>query len=84
MRGIGMPLHTTWGSVREGCNHAHRSIKAAKKCILADDRGCHWQGGHSDRFVWVIRDANQATDYHTNRGPGQILPISFHTPDLGR
>ena len=79
-----MELYTTWGSVRQGCNHAHRSIKAAKNCIRADNRGCHWQGGYSDRFIWVIGDANEATDYCTNRGPGQILPILLHTPDFGR
>jgi len=79
-----MELYTTWGSVRQGCNHGHRSIKAAEKCIRADNRGCHWQGGYSDRFIWVISDANEATDYYANRGPGEILPIFVHPPDFGR
>jgi hypothetical protein len=79
-----MELYTTWGTVRQGCNHAHRSIKAAKKCILADRRGCRWQGACSDRFIRVISHADEATDYHTNKGPGEILPVSVHTSYFGR
>jgi hypothetical protein len=79
-----MKLYTTWESFRQGCSHAHRSVKAGKKCILADHRSCRWHEVCSDRFLRVISQADEATEYHTNRGPGEILPVSVHTSYFGR
>jgi len=39
----------SWGSVRGGCGHAHRTKTAAERCLDRDARGCAQQGGYSDR-----------------------------------
>ena len=49
-----MDTFTTIGSVRGSCDHQHRSIRAAVKCIDLDDRSCKRGCGsstYSDRTV---------------------------------
>lgn len=42
---------TTDGPVRGHCGHKHRTEAAAERCLAKDQRGCHSQGGYSDRVV---------------------------------
>lgn len=43
--------YTTIGSVRGCCDHKHRSLLTAMKCIGRDHDGCAKQGGYSDRYI---------------------------------
>lgn len=43
--------YTTWGPVRNGCGHRHKSVRAALACAEQDDRWCRRVGGYSDRSV---------------------------------
>lgn len=43
------PTYTTRGSVRGCCGHKHRTLEAAIRCVLADQRDCERAGGYSDR-----------------------------------
>jgi len=69
-----MPVYTIEGQCPSGMQPRPPFYQGSEEVIPADDRGCHWQGGYSDRFVWVIRDANQATDYYTNSGQVRYCP----------
>ena len=53
--------YTTKGSVRGCCGHQHRSIMTAVECAQRDQRGCHSQGGYSDREV-VRSDGEELTE----------------------
>lgn len=69
--------YTTWGSVRGGCGHVHRSARAAYRCLERDRAGCHRQGGYSDRRIRVVEggDAEMRAEidrYHQD-GPGRKL-----------
>ena len=68
-----MSYYTTWGSVRGGCDHAHRTHEAALRCILRDRRGCRAQGGYSDRELRRVEVPGEARDYDVTRGPGRPL-----------
>lgn len=48
--------YTTTGSVRGGCGHSHRTIKAAAECCRKDQADCKSQGGYSDRELVVVKD----------------------------
>lgn len=48
--------YTTYGSVRGGCGHQHRTVEAAERCLNDDQNGCASQGGYSDRRVCEVRD----------------------------
>lgn len=61
---------TTWGSVRGGCDHLHRSPEAAEACCARDDRGCRTQGGYSDRYVRVVTSRRDVESYDVTVGPG--------------
>ena len=50
--------YTTQGNVRGCCEHKHRTIEAAKRCIDRDHAGCVRQGGYSDRTV-VYSDGSE-------------------------
>lgn len=43
--------YTTYGPVRGGCGHRHRTLETAMRCLRDDGRGCQMQGGYSDRTV---------------------------------
>ena len=62
--------YTSWGSVRQGCGHAHRTAEAAARCGDRDRRGCRRQGGYSDRYIRKIEQAGEAREYCTVTGPG--------------
>jgi len=47
---------TTYGEVRGGCEHVHKSKLAALRCLHADERGCKRLGGYSDRAVVQVDD----------------------------
>ena len=51
-----MTTYTTYGSVRGGCGHRHKTIRAAEHCLDRDQRGCSSQGGYSDRSVCEVRN----------------------------
>lgn len=48
-----MTTYTTRGSVRGGCEHTHKSIAAAQKCLERDQHACKslGVGGYSDRII---------------------------------
>lgn len=66
-------IYTTWGSIRGGCGHAHRSLTTARSCLRRDARGCAEQGGWSDRLLRAIASPSEARAYDTERGPGQAI-----------
>lgn len=39
------------GSVRGRCQHNHRTLRGAERCLAQDVAGCHTQGGWSDREI---------------------------------
>lgn len=57
-------VYTTFGSVRRGCGHRHRTAEAAGKCAARDQRHCKSQRGYSDRGMVVLVDGDSvdATD----------------------
>ena len=46
-----MQTYTTVGAVRGSCNHQHRTIDSALRCLRQDQRGCKTTGGYSDRRI---------------------------------
>ncbi len=66
-------MYTTWGSVRQGCDHAHKSIETALDCLHRDQSGTASQGGYSDRSIRVLEPGDSASAYDTQRGPGRPL-----------
>lgn len=68
-----MPIYTTWGPVRGGCREAHRSLRTAAQCLLADREGCRRQGGYSDRSIRECASADSLYYYDPTRGPGAPL-----------
>ena len=51
--------YTTKGSVRQSCNHKHRNIGTAVRCLLRDQVGCAKSGGYSDRGIVAIEDGER-------------------------
>lgn len=45
--------YTTYGPVRNGCGHRHRTVEAAMRCLRSDGKGCQMQGGYSDRTIYA-------------------------------
>lgn len=54
--------YTTKGQIRGECRHTHRTLRAALTCKERDSRGCHQQGGYSDRYVYGVDDRGGLTD----------------------
>ena len=50
--------YTTIGRVTGGCDHEHRSIETAYRCWQRHSRGCHKQGGFSDREIYEYERGN--------------------------
>jgi hypothetical protein len=44
--------YTTSGDVCGDCGHRHRTMSGAVRCLRDDQRGCHSQGGYSDRSIY--------------------------------
>lgn len=63
-------VYTTWGGVRGGCGHLHRTREAAERCLERDRRGCEAQGGYSDRVIRVVASRRDIEAYDVQRGPG--------------
>jgi len=53
---------TTIGDVRGSCNHKHRSVLTAARCLREDRKGCEKQGGYSDRTVTASDDSELSED----------------------
>lgn len=51
------PAYSTHGSVCGSCDHRHRSISTARRCINRDQSACASQGGYSDRYVVALNEA---------------------------
>ena len=60
--------YTTWGSVRGGCGHLHRTLGAAEACRIADSRDCKRAGGYSDRLMYAV-ESRSDIGAHRPRGP---------------
>jgi len=45
-------FYFTDGSVRGSCEHKHKTIETAQRCLDSDHIGCHYQGGYSDRSIY--------------------------------
>ena len=54
-----MTTYTTYGSVRGGCGHKHRTIETACRCAQKDQRDCKSVRGYSDRSVWAVVDGHR-------------------------
>ena len=66
-----MTLYTTWGPVRGGCGHAHRSLRRARGCLSLDRGRCEAQGGYSDREIRRIGSRSDLDGFDVTRGPGR-------------
>ncbi|MEQ8767227.1 MAG: hypothetical protein RL885_25175 [Planctomycetota bacterium] len=53
--------YTTTGSVGGSCDHAHRTLSGAIRCLERHQDGCASQGGYSDRRI-VRSDGQVMTD----------------------
>lgn len=56
--------YTTWGPVRGGCGHRHRTYATAHRCVARDHAGCALTSSgltraYSDREVIAIRAKNR-------------------------
>lgn len=71
-----MKRFTTWGSVRGGCDHLHRTVDEAEDCVDSDAAGCARQGGYSDREVRVLASADELQRYDVTKGPGEPLALA--------
>lgn len=60
--------YTTRGSVRGSCGHLHRTAVAAQECLSRDARGCHSQGGYSDRSIVEIETHNESGEWFAHVG----------------
>lgn len=49
-----MTTYTTIGSIRGCCDHNHRTLTGAARCLAKDQKGCESQGGYSDRRIVVL------------------------------
>ena len=65
--------YTTWGSIRGGCDHEHRTLGAAYRCLRRDERGCAAQGGYSDRRIRALDPEHVRGEYDVTQGPGRRL-----------
>lgn len=54
-----MTSYTTYGSVRGGCGHKHRTIETACRCMQRDQRDCKSVRGYSDRSVVLYVNGEQ-------------------------
>jgi hypothetical protein len=63
---------TTYGSVRGGCGHLHRTVEAAARCRQRDAHGCAVQGGYSDRAVMAV--GRDGCLYRDPGDPGSWVP----------
>lgn len=54
-------LYTCRGAVRGGCGVHHRTVRAAVRCCMRDQRGCEKVGGYSDRYPRRV-DGSPLTD----------------------
>ena len=63
--------YTTWGPVRGDCGHLHKTLTAAERCMVHDQRGCRRQGGYSDRGIREVANRAELDSYDTTRGPGK-------------
>jgi hypothetical protein len=61
------------GSVRGSCGHTHRTLKAAAKCLVADQRYCEIRGGYSDRSLAVFVDGKIAAASYDSYEPDDPL-----------
>lgn len=68
-----MPIYTVWGPCRGGCRHAHKSLRTAAQCLLADREGCKRQGGYSDRSIRECASPDSLYHHDTTQGPGVML-----------
>ena len=65
--------YTTWGSIRGGCDHEHRTLRAAYQCLRRDQRGSVGQGGYSDRHVRALDPEHVRGEYDVTQGPGRAV-----------
>ena len=56
--------YTTMGPVCLDCEHIHKSLRAAWKCLRDHQRGCRSQGGYSDRQIVPVADKKDAIDLY--------------------
>ena len=57
-----MPVFTTYGAVRLGCGHRHKSVAAAERCLTRDRDGCASQRGYSDRSIYTVDEDGYLID----------------------
>lgn len=66
--------YTTWGSIRRGCGHAHKTLAAAERCLRADQHRCHVVSqldiDYSDREIRAIVTKDELRGFNSERGPG--------------
>ena len=60
--------YTTRGPVRGSCGHRHITDSGAIRCLIRDRKGCHAQGGYSDRDVYRDSDGARASLIETDDG----------------
>lgn len=65
-----MFYYTTWGPIRGGCGHKHRTLAGAVRCLARDRAGCARQGGYSDRMLRVLESGQSVEAYDVAKGPG--------------
>ncbi len=58
-----MTQYTTYGSVRGGCGHKHRSRQTAERCAYRDQDNCNSIRCYSDRRVLPVDSDELPTSY---------------------
>lgn len=66
-------LFTSFGPIRGGCDHVHKTLFEVVECIEHDRSGCRGQGGYSDRQIRIINDKKEIQSYDMTVGPGRKL-----------
>jgi len=78
------------GDVRGHCGHRHLSYGAAVNCRQDDRDGCNFQGGYSDRQIWVcaeidgVEHEREVPAGHWPGDPHVVLEQLIYDEDLAR
>lgn len=75
---------TTWGPVRGGCGHAHKSVLVAVDCINRDRDRCSRRREHCDRELRWCRSSSVVKE--NSPGIEQMIPDCYrcYNPGGGR
>ena len=67
------------GNIRGSCEHKHRTLKGAVRCMNRDSVICKSQGGYSDRNVYETKDGKCVLWVKSGHGKYDFEPVPQDT-----